>query len=399
MPLNFTAAHSSRVSKRPQGRNPLLKRSASTPFANAPRRKPISRAHSKPEETIHDDNDQEARLEDIGRVKTFPTDRPLADLTQIIQYAQAHMFDELPESGGFNSTRIAEILNFRKALPPTVTFNHLHALVSSATKLQREVSEMTRAGTVKQISIPGRGFGGSSLGESLALTQDIEELVRQKCEPETLGQKFLSDLRSANTIQALHSSAYTASEINTLVRAGYITTKSPFGANVGNAFSPKQISAGTQLSISSISRAASGSVAAVGGDDAFHKAGGRGGAPSSNDGKALMELQLSLPGMGQFLKLVLAAREHLLALLRKSRFHEVPLYLLRERWDGGIASDDGAAKAKKYRGEFAGVLPARTRKWKQFYGIRFDWVLAECVGAGLIELFETGSVGQAARIP
>ena len=94
-----------------------------------------------------------------------------------------------------------------------------------------------------------------------------------------------------------------------------------------------------------------------------------------------------------------AARSHLVSLAMKSRYREIPIYLLREKWDGGISTDDPAAKAKKYRGEFIGVLPSRTRKWKQFYGLSFDWTLAECLGAGLVEVFETGSVGQAVRIP
>lgn len=66
--------------------------------------------------------------------------------------------------------------------------------------------------------------------------------------------------------------------------------------------------------------------------------------------------------------------------------------------DGGISGDDPAARAKKYRREFVGVLPSKTRKWKQFYGLSFDWVLAECLGAGLLELFDTGSVGRAVRV-
>lgn len=94
-----------------------------------------------------------------------------------------------------------------------------------------------------------------------------------------------------------------------------------------------------------------------------------------------------------------AARSHLVSLAMKSKFREIPIYLLREKWDGGISADDPAARAKKYRGEFTGVLPSRTRKWKQFYGLSFDWTLAECLGAGLVEVFETGSVGQAVRIP
>lgn len=71
--------------------------------------------------------------------------------------------------------------------------------------------------------------------------------------------------------------------------------------------------------------------------------------------------------------------------------------ILNERWDGGIAADGEQSQARKARGEFIGVLPGRTKKWKQFYGLRFEWVLEECVGAGLVELFETGSVGKGVR--
>ena len=94
-----------------------------------------------------------------------------------------------------------------------------------------------------------------------------------------------------------------------------------------------------------------------------------------------------------------AARSHLVSFVTKSKFREMPVYLLRERWDGGISSEEPTAKAKKYRGEFIGVLPSQTRKWRQFYGLSFDYMLEECLGAGLVEVFETGSVGQAVRIP
>lgn len=70
---------------------------------------------------------------------------------------------------------------------------------------------------------------------------------------------------------------------------------------------------------------------------------------------------------------------------------------LKERWDGVVASDDAATTAKRIRGEFVGVLPGKTKKWKQFYGLTFEWVLEECVGAGLVECFETRSVGLGVR--
>lgn len=53
--------------------------------------------------------------------------------------------------------------------------------------------------------------------------------------------------------------------------------------------------------------------------------------------------------------------------------------------------------AKRARGEFAGILPGRTKKWKDLYGMQFRWVLEEALGAGLVEIFETGSVGPGIR--
>jgi len=102
--------------------------------------------------------------------------------------------------------------------------------------------------------------------------------------------------------------------------------------------------------------------------------------------------------MGTHIKLLVDARNHLLTMLKKTKYNEMPLDVLRERWDGGVAANDIQAERKKLRGEFAGVLPGRTKKWKMFYGMRFEWVLEECLGAGLVELFETGSVGKAVRV-
>lgn len=109
------------------------------------------------------------------------------------------------------------------------------------------------------------------------------------------------------------------------------------------------------------------------------------------------DFSIAVPATGPFLKLVANARAHLLSLLGKSRFREAPESLLRQRWDGGIAGEDAQSAARRSRGEGAGVLPGRTRKWKQFYGISYDWILGECVGAGLVEVFDTGSIGRGVR--
>lgn len=155
------------------------------------------------------------------------------------------------------------------------------------------------------------------------------------------------------------------------------------------------------LAITTISRQASGTIAAVGGEAAFNDIGGGGSTRTfnseSSSGGYRNELTLSVPNMGVCLRLINDARTHLLDLLGKSKYREAPLYLLRERWDGAVESGSKASREKRIRGEFAGILPGKTRKWKLFYGLNFDWVLEECVGAGLIELFDTGSVGHGVR--
>ena len=178
MPLK--PAHSSRISKRQQQ---LSRRSASSPFTDLGQRKPLQRSKSNIHATDNDnDNDNDFigdRLDRIGSVKSLPSDLSLRDVAQTIQYVCSHMFDPMPQNGGFNSTRIAETLNLRKSLPPIVTCSHVHALAQSPTKTEREIADLTRAGTIRRLVTPGRGTGGSSIGESLVLSKDVEGLLRQ----------------------------------------------------------------------------------------------------------------------------------------------------------------------------------------------------------------------------
>ena len=400
MPLNYTASHSSRISK------PSLKRSLSSPFSLHKRRKPISRTSSKADALDEDEDYFGDRLEDRGLVNTLATDLSLRDVAQTVKYIRSHMFDDLPEAGGFNSVRISEILRFRKSLPPTVTVTHVHAFLRSPTATDKEIAELAKAGVIRKILVPGRGTGGSSIAEGVILYEDLERLVQESGLDEEIAKTLLKRLQDNPLLLNLPSNAFTASEATALKQAGFLTSSSQ-GLQPSTSFT-HTASPSTLTSLQSISRAASGSLAAIGGESAIHDAGGSGTASGirrsssqfrrSTPTTSTRTFQISLPNTGPYLRLLTAARTHLLALLQKSRFKEMPLYMLQERWDGGIASDDPAARAKKYRGEFSGVLPARTRKWKQFYGLRFEWVVAECLGAGLLELFETGSVGRAARI-
>ncbi len=181
MPLHFSAAHSSRIKKKPKGLHAVLKRSSSAPFADFKRTKPNRVQRSTSQGKIaDDDNDDffEDRLDDRGLVDTLATDPSLRDIPQNIRYIQSHMFDPVPERGGMNSTRIAEVLNFRRSLPPMITLAHVHALIRSPTEVEREVAELTKAGVLRKIVIPGRGTSGSSVSDSLVLMSDLESLLR-----------------------------------------------------------------------------------------------------------------------------------------------------------------------------------------------------------------------------
>jgi Serine-threonine protein kinase 19 len=140
----------------------------------------------------------------------------------------------------------------------------------------------------------------------------------------------------------------------------------------------------------------------AGGEAAFNSLGGIGSSRTKSaelgTNNLATEFTLSLPNIGSYLRLLNDARAHLVELLVQLTPREAPLCLLRERWDGAVDSENRVSNAKRLRGEFSRVLPGRTKKWKHFYGLKFDWVLEECLGAGLVELFDTGSVGHGIRV-
>lgn len=108
---------------------------------------------------------------------------------------------------------------------------------------------------------------------------------------------------------------FSATEITALMRAGFLTS-SIQGLHSANVFaSPDSEPSGTLTSISAVAKAASGSMAAIGGEGAIYGAGGRGGMRrSSSHSEKLsehnssdtfgdgVELRLSLPGTGAYLK-------------------------------------------------------------------------------------------------
>ncbi|KAI1828146.1 serine-threonine protein kinase 19-domain-containing protein [Xylaria intraflava] len=379
--------------------------------SSLPRRKPGVGARTMKksvsagdEDDLFDDGE---KLDDFGIVTALATDLNLRDTPQAIQYIRTRMFTPMPNTAaGMTSTRIAEVLNYRRNLPPLVSIAHIQALLLSPSAVEREVAELAQRGHLRRIVVPGRG----PVGEFVVLASDYEDSLQKTTGPSDNAKGGLLRYLTSNPVaQVVGRDALKPSEIEELVRAGFLTAH-----HTGGVVSHGRAVSGTMrlytrpedkitlTSLETVSRQAAGSLGTVGGEGALHNAGGSGGgslsvmAPTTS---AATEYRLAAPGAGSFLKLVSTALDHLVALLGHSRFREAPESVLRERWDGGIAKVEEArhAAAKRARGEFAGVFPGQTRKWRQFYGLSFDWVLQEAVGAGLVELFETRSVGRGVR--
>lgn len=405
-----TSTLSSRPSAKRASSSSATPSPSSSWAASLPRRKPgVSARTTSKNKSLNDDDDDffgDDKLDDYGLVTALATDLSLRDTPQAIQYIRSHMFAPIPgTASGMTSTRIAEVLNYRRALPPLASVAHAQVLLSSPSAVEREVAELARQGFLRRIVVPRRG----AAGEFVVLASDYETALKNTT---GLGESarggLLRFLESNPGSQVLGKDALKASEIQELVHAGFLTLHHTGGvASCGSISSTLRTYARpedkiTLTSIEMVSRQAAGSVGTVGGEGALHNAGGSGGGSLSGmvpASASVTEYRLAVPGAGSFLKLVSAALDHLVSLLGKSKFREAPESLLKERWDGGYARVEEAryAAAKRARGEFAGVLPGQTRKWRQFYGLTFDWVLHEAVGAGLVEVFETRSVGRGVR--
>ncbi|EFX02554.1 hypothetical protein CMQ_5915 [Grosmannia clavigera kw1407] len=385
-------------------------------------------------------------LDDSGLVASLADDLSLRDVVQALRYARANMFDPIPghqEGGGNgfvgNSTRVAELLNTRRRLPALATTAHVAALLPNATATERETVSLMRAGILRKVVQPQWRRAGEPLGEVLVETATLEQLVRDG--PASSEGDGLSDDTQAAFVAWLrgeggeehggrdHSSpraitihGQTAPRLDgrmadELVRAGFLvghgarrvvdhrsggsgqSNNSSERSGHGDVFARPEDRT-SLLSLETVAKAASGSFGAVGGIGAVYTAGG-GGARSAlplqtgcqqNAAASTEDLLLAVPGHGAFVKLVSAALAHLVSLLARTPFREAPETMLQERWNAAGSNSGG-------HGSYRRVTLSRTRKWKDLYGLSFNWVLAEAVGAGLVEVFETGSVGRGIRLP
>ncbi|OCT46573.1 hypothetical protein CLCR_01993 [Cladophialophora carrionii] len=401
MPLYLTASHSSRVNKPARRPAETGRRHSSSPFANLPRSKPTGQRTKSLADAVGDDpdawEDGEDRLTPSGRVLSTITVESAKDVLSAMQYARASMFALLPERAGMNSVRVAEVLNFQRNMPPIVSLAHVHALMAASSKTERDIAALQATGKIRKIKITGRGNDVSGLSEVVISMEELQALLDRSDVAPTVRADFRNLLRAQPRATGIPPQALPTAHVTALTRSGFLVSSSLTGSrNVSLAGS-------SLVSMPKISRAASGSTDAIGGESAFENLGGVGTARRSSSaihqtqGLQTNELVLSVPNIGPYLRLLAAGRAHLLELLGRSKYKEAPLYLLRERWDGAVDSDNRVSTAKRIRGEFSGVMPAKTKKWKDLYGLNFDWALEECLGAGLIELFETRSVGLGVR--
>lgn len=403
MPLYLTAAHSSRVQKPAPASATGSRRHSSSPFASLPRTKSsIQRTKSLGdalESHLDDQNDDEddrllapnAKVLSVLRIDDAKT------VLAAMRHSQQSMFTPLPDRPGMNSVRISEVLNFQKNMPPIVALAHVHALLAASSKTEREIATLQSSGKLRKIKVVGRGNDISGISEALITVQDYEALLqRSRISPDIL-KDFCNLLRRYPRAASFPAHELPSTHVSSLTRTGFLVSSSLSGSR------NLSLAGSNLVSMPRISRAASGSSGAVGGDAAFENLGGTGAASRPNHASTQAahsqtgQLALSVPNIGPYLRLLSAGRSHLLELLGKSKYREAPLYLLRERWDGAVDTDSRASTAKQLRGEFSGIMPSKTKKWKDLYGLNFDWALEECLGAGLIELFETRSVGLGVR--
>lgn len=368
-----------------------LERSLSL-FDEMPRRKPIKRAKTAAEEKYFDNT---PGLEDLGVVRTLGNATSAAQALDTSSFVQANMFEPIPErAAGMNGSRVAEVLNFRKNLPPILSAAHLHALSPSPSSAERGISSAVQVGALRRITIPGRGSGVSSVSDLLVSMEDMRSFMLRSRVKEVTRETYLHWLDANRSAITMPADALKADQIVELVKAGFLTTASA-SSSIPLAGPSTAADVGTATSISVVASAAAGSAEATGGHGATLGAGGGGAGVLQRSLQSRVQYQVAMPNTGPYLKLIIAARTHIVDLLKKSNRRELPLYLLHEYWEAGLSSKSTVAEASKK--PFEKLLPGQTKKWKAFYGLKFDFALQEAFGAGMVECFNTRAVGLGVR--
>ncbi|KAM3448732.1 hypothetical protein MY3296_007540 [Beauveria thailandica] len=318
------------------------------------------------------------KLEDAGGLATLlATELTLRDVVQAMRYISGHMFSPVPETG-FTSTRRTELLNYRRTMPPLVTAGHVHAILAGngPTRVEREIAELLGRGVLRRVRVERRGGGGEALIETPQL---VALLHAARAVSAATTQAYTTFLERNPTAQTLGVDVLTDAQADELVRAGFLTSAAT-RATPGTTLHVRPEDRTTLTSIQRAAQSASGTLSAVGGQNALHNAGGSGSGSGSggflSTAAAADGYRVAVPGHGRHLKLAEAALDWLRETLGRTKWGEGPEDWLRERFEGG------------------GLYGPR---WKEFQGAEWAWVLGEAVGLGVVEVFQTGSVGRGVR--
>lgn len=373
--LRSILGNSSRVRK-PSRPSPARQNATATPRASpspSPLKGGKKAAPKRKRDADAEADEFQEKLADVGMAKMLEEELTLRDVVQAMRYIRGKMLTAVPPTG-FKSTRTAELLNYRLSMPPIVTIGHLNAILASPSKVEREVVELSRSGVLRKVRVERRG----GMGEAVVESTDLEAMIRNAAMSDASKDEFLQFLSENPTAQTLPRGAIRHSHIDELVRAGFLT--SSLQAAPGTTLHVRPEDRTTLTSIHHVSRFASGTVSAVGGQNAIHLAGGGGGAPaltgSSASSSGASDFRIAVPGHGRYLKLAEGAVDWLREMLDRTKWGEAPENWFRERFEGG------------------GLYGLR---WKDFWGVEWEWVLGQAAGLGIVEVFETGSVGRGVR--
>ncbi|RDA84807.1 hypothetical protein CP532_6526 [Ophiocordyceps camponoti-leonardi (nom. inval.)] len=322
------------------------------------------------------------RLADLGATRVLAEELTLRDVVQAMRYIRSRMFSPMPERG-LHSTRVADALNYRAAMPAVVTLGHLNAVLPWATQTERELADLVDKGVVRKVRVERRG----GLGEVVIETRELEGLIRGSDVSLEAAEALMAFLRRNPTSQTLPEGVLGRDQMDDLLRAGFLTSPTVGGGgdNSSSRLDARPEDRTTLTSVERVSRFASGTVSAVGGQQAVHLSGGGGGAPAlttrtttrtTQASETTALLRLSLPGLGRYLKLGSEAVDWLREALGKTRWGEGPESWLKERFEAG------------------GLTGMR---WREFRGVDWEWTLGLAVGLGVVEVFETGAVGRGVR--
>ncbi|KAF4581102.1 hypothetical protein GQ602_007239 [Ophiocordyceps camponoti-floridani] len=313
------------------------------------------------------------RLADLGVARLLADELTLRDVVQAMRYIRTSMFSPMPEKGLY-STRVAEVLNYRAAMPAVVTLSHLHAVLPSPTRTERELAELIDKGVIRKLRVERRG----GMGEAVVEAAELEAMIRRSDASSEAAEALVVYLRRNPTSQTLSEGVLSSDHADELLRAGFLTSWTRTTPGGDSRLDARPEDRTTLTSVERVSRFASGSVSAVGGQQAVHLAGGGAdtGSGGSRPERGVRRPASFTAGTGAVPEAGLGGGG------------------LGSRDAGEDALGEGPESWLRDRFEAGGLTGMR---WKEFRGLGWEWTIGLAVGLGVVEMFETGAVGRGVR--